>query len=1208
MRSLILSLCALWLAFVASCDPDPGVRYWQGPDARALGDGESGAVYASGPPAPYTQALQSAPRCELSADCPNGTYCDLGQCFQQCSTKQACADGFQCNPRGLCVMHEEESSDPPITTEPTMKVEAKESALAISGVATELALEFTADGDEEVRYRVDSRAPWLRVREDRGAFKHALTVQLEVDPSKRPNGEVSGTIALRTNCGDVVVTVHVEESLSGVYKGSLVYEAPREFGRVPLMIDVVDRGNGYVNVRIRPEGSPTFPAEGGKAATFSGRADEGAFNGLLQKLVHPADLGPGRTALTHDVGHEVRFVLTPSRAGLAGTFEERWVGLLPTDQRTKGKVTLRRVLGEAPGTFEVAGVPVFPSPARPAPALKSACIAAVGCSGTPSNHEAAACGSTALGRGAIEVTDKALLVPDAKGRGYQEWAGICGREWASGSAKEKAMECVDRAMLDCAHDFFTYAFMRGVGKGYTGAMDVAARRAGAAILIVDDTISEAYRRPYENPSSATPNAVLGIFNKAHGVAVEALRASFAPFLLQSLHDMATSYAAQGDFLALRRFAQLLGRSREISEGRLAIMRRGVSRGLGEVRDAARTETLNLLLGAVSLTGLLQKHAAPPALEWGFLDGLLTQIAAQTVDLEYVDAFGYPKGFVPYIYNAKKAGLQKSTNLDFLVEQASAALATALADEKAADEAYETYAHTVEELERDLIELNTQRRSRLIEICGTHQGTGEPDVDRCEQGSGLMGQALGHHGTAVAAVEVAAQRIEELHQRVEIHAERLQTIDGIHGDLIAFTNGNNQRINALEKSRAKLGLVRGFLSSLNFSNAYAFAASYFTAGSALSLSMSEQQIEHSIRELQQLQQVKMLETDRRKAYVDGMTVIKELLISEESLLLEMRVSALQAATSGLEIEQLVDRKRAIELEYDLFKNLKVQSLANRPLFRVLKESKIRKAHVSRETALRWAYLAGLGFEFELNMSLPGIRDRLLPALRAETIGSFLGCISLKQADYDLVYASPDTRVDEISMRRDVLGILGPRTDEVTGEVIDEGEQFRRHFFRPSNVTAHGDFVLKFSTSIDPGNGVWSTGLCNDQIRTLELKIVGDNLGDHQATIRLSQDGIAIQRSCNAFRQGASDMLRQYKIENPRTAEIQAGVNTYGSTPSSELFGSSVAATEWTLTIPPPSQAPRNRDLDLELIDDIVVRVHHEARTLSDGPANYDPSCR
>src|SRR5690348_11846909 len=87
---------SLLAALVASCDGAP----------------------SSNPPAPYTPPAGGAPRCELSADCPAGTHCDLGECIQDCSTANACShDDQACTARGRCVTNLKFDHDlPPATS------------------------------------------------------------------------------------------------------------------------------------------------------------------------------------------------------------------------------------------------------------------------------------------------------------------------------------------------------------------------------------------------------------------------------------------------------------------------------------------------------------------------------------------------------------------------------------------------------------------------------------------------------------------------------------------------------------------------------------------------------------------------------------------------------------------------------------------------------------------------------------------------------------------------------------------------------------------------------------------------------------------------------------------------------------------------------------------------------------------------------------
>lgn len=94
----------------------------------------------------------------------------------------------------------------------------------------------------------------------------------------------------------------------------------------------------------------------------------------------------------------------------------------------------------------------------------------------------------------------------------------------------------------------------------------------------------------------------------------------------------------------------------------------------------------------------------------------------------------------------------------------------------------------------------------------------------------------------------------------------------------------------------------------------------------------------------------------------------------------------------------------------------------------------------------------------------------------------------------------------------------------------------------------------------------------------------------------------------MRPGQGDIITEYQLV-PRTVEMAAGVNAYpASAPDTQLFGRSVAATEWTLAIPPGKVAPANADVDATKIEDIVFKIEHRAISLSpDGSREFNPSC-
>jgi hypothetical protein len=191
---------------------------------------------------------------------------------------------------------------------------------------------------------------------------------------------------------------------------------------------------------------------------------------------------------------------------------------------------------------------------------------------------------------------------------------------------------------------------------------------------------------------------------------------------------------------------------------------------------------------------------------------------------------------------------------------------------------------------------------------------------------------------------------------------------------------------------------------------------------------------------------------------------------------------------------------------------------------------------------------------------------------------------------------------------MLGINGPRKDDVTGQTLSEGDQFRELVLKNENIDGKGGVGIVFTTNLEPGNGLWSSDVCSDKLASVQAQLVGDFLGDNQAQVNITLDGGALLRSCD------SSDLREWSFGaateggSLASAVIQAGVNTFGDAPpNTSLFGQSVARGKWTLVIPGGADAPSNADVDLTHVDDVVVKFTHKAQPRRNSPVSINISC-
>jgi hypothetical protein len=239
------------------------------------------------------------------------------------------------------------------------------------------------------------------------------------------------------------------------------------------------------------------------------------------------------------------------------------------------------------------------------------------------------------------------------------------------------------------------------------------------------------------------------------------------------------------------------------------------------------------------------------------------------------------------------------------------------------------------------------------------------------------------------------------------------------------------------------------------------------------------------------------------------------------------------------------------------------------------------------------LMARALEYEINRPLPALPAAVLAARTATAMEGLEGCMQGLFTEYYNAYTPPQEYTTTVSVR-EMLGITGPRTDNVTGEELSPGKQFRLSVLRNENLTEDSSVRIKFSTNLNPGNGLWSTDVCNDRIKSVQAQLVGDFLGDNQAEIHVTLSGAAAQRACDA------DEVRVWSIQT-KDAVIQAGVNTFGDAkPNTSFFGQTVARATWEIIINNGKVAASNQDVDFTKLDDVVLKIAHQASPRQTSP--------
>lgn len=94
--------------------PQIGAILFLGFSAVAVGcnDGTGHVTGTQADAGQVPEPISDHPECILSADCPSGLHCDLGECTQECNTDVACSANLSCSSRARCLAPSEPDDDP----------------------------------------------------------------------------------------------------------------------------------------------------------------------------------------------------------------------------------------------------------------------------------------------------------------------------------------------------------------------------------------------------------------------------------------------------------------------------------------------------------------------------------------------------------------------------------------------------------------------------------------------------------------------------------------------------------------------------------------------------------------------------------------------------------------------------------------------------------------------------------------------------------------------------------------------------------------------------------------------------------------------------------------------------------------------------------------------------------------------------------------
>jgi len=1167
--------------------------------------------------------------CVISADCPAGQHCDLGECAQDCNTKDPCTGELTCSPRARCLPPAAPDIDPPPVSKQLGEISVETPAITLTEKDSSFTINLKSTAPDTVRYRVVLSGPHLSIDEPRGSFIGHGQITIGVSSRALQGRDVPGVIKVFTTLGDVIVQAPMHVGLTGSYHGALRYDG----GLVPLgdariALELIEK-QGDVIARVNSTRSLLFPSsdphDTSNAHDTTGQGSFTASAGLDLTLNQVIDgsFGGTRNHFARPIGRRIHLALMPSSTGdLQGTLDEQIVGLFTQPVVVRGTAWLQYDPGAGDPKFEM----------QPPAAMPSATNAAWSTPDTVFGWDNYDCASIVCGGacndvlGAIQATEStyyaALTVAIAgrfkTSRPLANIASSCTEALGAKSLADYAGEATGCALVPpiaCAMKIAGVA-PNTIENGKAFARTVAETLAPALLVAKNDLVAGLSASFVSGLSTES-----GHYEQALSLLGPSARWVLQPAALETLRHLPAA-AARGDSPALGDSAtehQPFASARALADlfHTLAVLdgeRARVNAALRTDDGAARAQESGVLtfLESATLLSIFENWAVAPPVATATLTGVLSPIdQAYGALLQGADAFGVPRGFVPFAYRPEQAA-SAPTNFEQMLAIASAAVTHEAELETAFKANKREYEQDQHALSVELAGVRSQFDAKLAQLCGTSfdpdKVTAPSDWEKCgANGEGDLGDLVNQVDQAKAHLRSAQSRIAGMRDKIAIDQHSLAQTQHVHEQTLSFIQSNGEALSAITLSEAVISAEEKFIDVAAQASIGNAGAPVGEAAVSAILELEKGGLEVQKQQLQTAQQMRFEQAAAQSELINGMANIQKETIDLAQLGVDMQSDAIALTGAQLRGRNLVLQAKAIWEERGRALTLVNQNPANDPTFRILRDQQAEQLLEARSDAARQLYLAGLALQYEVNTSITPIGPAALRASNNLGLSGLQDCMRRIFSDWRMAFGNPQDEPRTVSVRK-MLGILETRTDEVTGQVLSEGDQFRQLLLRNENLDGKGGVGIQFATNLQPGNGLWATDVCTDRIVSVQAQLVGDYLGDNEATVEISLSGGGELRACG------SDELTPWTFGSTGSlaadgfAAVHAGVNSFGDgPPNTSLFGQPVARASWKVVIPGGNEAPANSDIDLTKIEDIVLKIYHRALPQRSSGAGLNLSC-
>ncbi|RMG98320.1 MAG: hypothetical protein D6705_06210 [Deltaproteobacteria bacterium] len=825
--------------------------------------------------------------------------------------------------------------------------------------------------------------------------------------------------------------------------------------------------------------------------------------------------------------------------------------------------------------------------------------------------------------------------------------------------------CLDRQAIACAGALLRYAVAEsGAAPDVVeDALDQALVEGRAAAAVATERLIDAFFA-YRDTSGTTKWMVeQGFIDDARAALDDALAVIYAPGYSHLLAAAGPAVVTDARFgVDVAQMLDLQSRAIEALRADLQLQQRVNPADADTSRQRIAYTGAWLHVQGAHVANLVDFYQVPDTYaQLPLVDealGTLRNLAGQVGSDK--NPFGLSPEFVPITLATEGPNGELLTNYEVIRDNANLQVDFYKSKLDAAEAVLETLAQAEYDIVSQTNEIVSSYNERLARLCGQLPG-GEPNIEDCGRETGELRELAVRLQIASQRLETAQLALANNEERIRIEENRIQDIVNNAADLEATIDAKQQKIFAIEDefgdkiSALEVAKVQNEVAKVwkdaaldaadQALDTIADAAGADTPWEAAAaagmgaakigiifgkagveadfikkqfdldqqigdlegemnreITIVNQEIDMAIRQSAINEQVIDSKATVRNLALDSLMLAREV----EQARLELVLAGAQIDTALTEVSALVaGKQRAL----DILSTDPMNPFTNARFLRVrmeLGQSLLRW----RDMALAAAYRAGRALEFEINRDVPFIESKLFPARGSDEIDEFLFCLDNAFQDYQDNFSDIGSQalVMELSLRDDVFGLTETVHDYVADEDVPPSVQFANLLASPGVVNGAGNVELRFALPLT-GETLFPAAQCDARVESIEVQLVGENLGDNEAGVLVHRDGVSSLRRCDSANLSPEASVVNYHLE-PESIGIQATVNGWAEDDTGKSFGYAgwpVSGSQWSVEIPTADEDPRNADFDVRSVGDVVLRITYRAGTVSPNGDGFSPTC-